>query len=112
MMNSRLVIKVYNEAGKSVLTKAIHATSLVRRKSLVNSIVTSSGFASLKLNLNEAGTYTVLVSYETPVGTVTQQIQYNISSSIVVIPYTLLIVGLTLIIVLTLLAMTMLKRRR
>ena len=110
MVDSRLVIKVYDEEGRIVLVRTMHASSLSKAKSLVNGITTSSGFTSLKLNLVEPGTYTVVVTYETPTGTATQQLQYRIPST-TQFPYIPLIAGLALSIILALTVIILLRKR-
>ena len=106
MVDSRLTIKVYDEKGKTVLVKTMYTASLAKVKTLMNAVSTSEGLTSLKLGLNEAGTYTVLIVYETPAGTATQQLQYKVVAR-PLLPYTLLIVGLALIA-----ALALILRRR
>jgi len=79
-MNSRVIITILNKDGDVVYTHSIPDASLSKSRTLIKNIATFKGFTTISLPELEAGEYTIKVTYDTPLGSVSQDLKYTIKS--------------------------------
>ena len=110
MVSSRLTIKVYDEEGTVMLVKVVDSANLAKTRVIVDNILALSGTTMVKLNLNEAGKYIISIAYETPAGTVTHKLQYEVRAA--ALPLVIIIIIFSVLLAVLLVGFIVMRKKR
>jgi len=77
-VNSKVAISVIDKEGNVVFVQSIPESALIKSQTSVEGVITLKGSVTIRLPELKAGEYVVRVTYDTPLGSVSEDLKYTV----------------------------------